>query len=161
MIKKVKHKYTKEWWMTTPFEILFQRWILQRKLIVDIWLKPGEIPGKDYFRREEYWTNMDSDDIHALGYKEAVGLKDTISWTWTNVYCRIHNAVEFPIAEVYPEKRDTAYTLNDAALSNATRDFKRSMARAQLATTADWQKIGLMAALGIGAVIVAKYLGFW
>lgn len=161
MIRRVQHKYTKESIFTTPFEIFYQRWILQRKLVVDIYLKPGELGGKDYYRQEEYWTNEDSDDIHAKGYLDAVGLHDSIFWTWTNIYVRIHNAVEFPIAEIYPAKKDTAYTINDSALSRAVEKFKRAMSRVQLTQSADWQKLGLIAVLGVGVVIGTKILGFW
>ncbi len=158
---RVEHRYTKESIFTTPFEIFYQRWIRQRKLIVDIYLKPGELGGKDYYRQTEYWTDEDSDDLNAKGYLDAVGLHDSIFWTYTNIYVRIHNAVEFPIAEIYPAKRDTAYTINDSALSKATERFKRAMARAQLTASADWQKLGLIGVLGAGVIVATKLFGMW
>ena len=156
-----EHKYTRESIYTTPFEIFFRRWIQQKKLIVDIYLKPDVLPGENEYRQTEYWTNTPSEELHAKGYREAVGLHDSIFWWKVQIFVKIHNAVEFPIKEIYPEKKDTAYTLNDAMLSNTDREFKRSMARAQLTATADWQKIGLLAILGVGVIIATKWFGIW
>ena len=156
-----EHKYTRESIFTTPFEILYRRWIQGKKLIIDITLKPDVLPGKDDYRQTEYWTDTPSEELHAKGYREAVGLHDSIFWWNVQIFVKIHNAVEFPIKEIYPEKKDTAYTLNDAMLSNTDREFKRSMARAQLTATADWQKIGLLAILGVGVIIATKWFGIW
>lgn len=156
-----EHKYTRESIYTTPFEIFFRRWIQQKKLIVDIYLKPDVLPGKDNYRQTEYWTKTPAEELHAKGYREAVGLHDSIFWWNVQIFVKIHNAVEFPIKEIYPEKKDTAYTLNDAMLSNTDREFKRSMARAQLTATADWQKLGLIAILGVGVIIATKWFGIW
>lgn len=158
---RVEHRYTKESIFTTPFEIFYQKWIRQRKLIVDIYLKPDVLGGKDYYRQTEYWTDEDSDEINTKGYLDAVGLHDSIFWTGVPIYVKIHNAVEFPIAEIYPAKKDTAYTINDSAMSRATEKFKRAMARAQLTASADWQKIGLIAVLGVGVMIATKIFGMW
>lgn len=158
---RVEHRYTKESIFTTPFEIFYQKWIRQRKLIVDIYLKPDVLGGKDYYRQTEYWTDEDSDEINTKGYLDAVGLHDSIFWTGVPIYVKIHNAVEFPIAEIYPAKKDTAYTINDSAMSRATERFKRAMARAQLTASADWQKIGLIAVLGVGVMIATKIFGMW
>ena len=156
-----EHKYTRESIYTTPFEIFFRRWIQQKKLIIDIYLKPDVLPGENEYRQTEYWTNTPAEELHAKGYREAVGLHDSIFWWNVAIFVRIHNAVEFPIKEIYPEKKDTAYTLNDAMLSNTDREFKRSMARAQLTATADWQKLGLIAILGVGVIIATKWFGIW
>ena len=158
---RVEHRYTKESIFTTPFEIFYQKWIRQRKLIVDIYLKPDVLGGKDYYRQTEYWTDEDSDEINTKGYLDAVGLHDSIFWTGVPIYVKIHNAVEFPIAEIYPAKKDTAYTINDSAMSRATEKFKRAMARAQLTASADWQKIGFIAVLGVGVIIATKIFGMW
>ena len=156
-----EHKYTRESIFTTPFEIFFRRWIQQKKLIVDISLKPDVLPGENEYRQTEYWTKTPAEELHAKGYREAVGLHDSIFWWNVQIFVKIHNAVEFPIKEIYPEKKDTAYTLNDAMLSNTDREFKRSMARAQLTATADWQKLGLIAILGVGVIIATKWFGIW
>lgn len=156
-----EHKYTRESIFKTPFEILLRKWIQGKKLKVDIYLKPGVLGGKAKYRQTEYWTEDSTEDLHATGYLDAVGLHDSIFWWDVRIFVRIHNAEEYPIAQIFPEKKDTAYTLNDAMLSNTDRDFKRSMARAQLTATADWQKIGLMVLLGVGVIIATKWFGIW
>lgn len=156
-----EHKYTRESIFTTPFEILFRRWIQSKKLIIDIYLKPGELGGKDEYRQTEYWTSTPAEELHAKGYRDAVGLHDSIIWWGVRIFVKIHNGVEYPIKKFYPDKKDTAYTLNDAMLSNTDREFKRSMARAQLTATADWQKLGLIAILGVGVIIATKWFGIW
>ena len=45
--------------------------------------------------------------------------------------------------------------------SNTDKEFKKSMARAQLTATADWQKLGLMALLGVGVIVATKFFGIW
>lgn len=161
MTKKIKHKYTKEFFLTTPFEILLRRWMQGMRLLVDITFKPGVLGGKPEYYQEENWTDMDPDEIHAIGYREAVGLHDSITWWGVGIYVRLHNDAEFPIAQIYPDKKDTAYTINDAMLSNTERDFKRGLMRAQLTQTADWQKIFLMLIIGAGALLGTKMMGIW
>ena len=156
-----EHKYTRESFFGTLFEIVKRRWFQGKRLIVDITLKPGVLGGKDDYIQKEYWTKTPPEELHAKGYVDAVGLHDSIIWMGVKIYARIHNGVEFPIKQIYPDKRDTAYTLNDAMLSNTDREFKRSMARAQLTATADWQKIGLMVVLGVGVIIATKWFGIW
>ena len=156
-----EHKYTRESIFTTPFEIFFRRWIQQKKLIVDISLKPDVLPGENEYRQTEYWTKTPAEELHAKGYREAVGLHDSIFWWNVQIFVKIHNAVEFPIKEIYPEKKDTAYTLNDAMLSNTDKEFKRLIARYQLTANADWQKLGLIAILGVGVIIATKWFGIW
>ena len=161
MIKRIEHKYTKERWYVTPFEILYRYWIRGMSLLVDITLKPGVLKGTPEYTQREDWTDMDPDEIHAMGYREAVGLHDSIFWSGVPIYVKLHNAHEFPISEIYPEKKDTAYTINDAMLSNTERDFKRGLARAQLTQTADWQKLFLIMVIGAGAILGTKMMGIW
>lgn len=160
-VKMIPHKYTKEFFLTTPFEILYRKWIRGMRLLVDITLKPSYLGGKPKYNQTEKWTDMDPDEIHAIGYREAVGLHDSIVWWGVPIYVRIHNDYEFPIAEIYPEKKDTAYTINDAMLSNTERDFKRGLMRAQLTATADWQKLFLIGIIGAGIILGTKMMGFW
>lgn len=159
--KEIPHKYTKEFFLTTPFEILYRKWIRGMRLLVDITFKPPYLGGEPKYNQTEKWTDMDPDEIHAIGYREAVGLHDSIVWWGVPIYVRIHNDHEFPIAEIYPEKKDTAYTINDAMLSNTERDFKRGLMRAQLTATADWQKLFLIGIIGAGIILGTKMMGFW
>lgn len=156
-----EHDYTKESILKTPFEVFNQVWLHNHILLVDIILKPGELGGKPKYSRRERWTDRSIAEINASGYVQAIGLHDSIFWTGAKIYVKLHNTKEFPIAVAYPEKKDTAYTLNDEMLSNTLRDFKKGLARAQLTATADWQKLLLMGALGVGVIIATKLFGLW
>lgn len=155
------HDYTKESIFKTPFEVFHKVWIQNRILLVDIILKPGELGGTPEYSRRERWTDKSIAEINAAGYLQAVGLHDSIFWTGAKIYVKVHNLQEFDIASAYPEKKDTAYTLNDEMLSNTLRDFKKGLARAQLTATADWQKLLLMGVLGVGVIIATKIFGLW
>lgn len=157
----IEHKYTEESIFKTPFEVLYRSWIQKKKLLVDITLKPDVLPGEPLYSQREVWTDKSAADINAAGYLEAVGLHDSIFWSGTKIYVKLHNTKEFPISQVYPNKKDTAYTLNDQMLSNALRDFKKGLARAQLTATADWQKLLMMGVLGVGVIIATKLFGIW
>lgn len=158
---EIEHDYTRESIFKTPFEVFYRSWIQHRVLLVDITLKPGVLGGEPKYTQQERWTDKHVSEINAMGYLEAVGLHDSIFWSGTKIYVRLHNTAEFPIERIYPEKKDTAYTLNDEMLSNAMREFKKGLARAQLTATADWQKIIMMVVLGVGVIIATKVFGIW
>lgn len=158
---ETEHYYTRESFFKTGWEVFKNVWLKGRRLIVDITLKPDVIPGAPLYYRREKWTDKKPDELQALGYLDAKGLHDSILWWGAKIYCRIHNGKEFPIEEVYPDKKDTAYTLNDALLSDSTKNFKKGLARAQLTATADWQKLFLIGALGVGVIIATKIFGLW
>lgn len=156
-----EHCYTRETLFSTIKEVVWNGWIKHHKLLVDLTLRPDVIPGTPLYLRREKWTDRFTDEICADGYKKAKGLHDSILWSGVNIFVRIHNAVEFPIAQVFPEKKDTAFTLNDAMLSDTDARFKKSLAKAALTQAADWQRIILFGGLGVAAVILTKYFGLW
>lgn len=157
----IEHNYTRETFTGTIIEVIYRKWIQKRILIVDFNLKPKEIQGSDTLRRKEVWTKTPKEELHAKGYREAVGLHDSLLWWKVPILAKVNNGTVFPIAEFYPEKKDTAYTINNAALSRAKERFKKAMARAQLTMAADWQKLGLIAILGVGVIIATKWFGIW
>ena len=158
---EIEHKYTRETFFNSLSEVIRYGWIKKRKLIVDITLRPDVIPGTPQYIRVEKWTDAHDDEICSRGYKLAKGLHDSILWSGVKIYARIHNAKEFPISIVFPEKKDTAFTLNDAMLSDTDARFKKSLAKAALTQAADWQRIILLGGLGVAAVILTKYFGLW
>ena len=155
------HDYTEESFFGTGWEILKRKWIQGKKLIVDFTMKPDVLKGTPEYIRKEKWVKTPSKDLHAVGYRDAEGLHDSIIWSYVRIYVRFHNTKEFPIADVFPDKKDTAYTLNDAMLSTSDRDFKKGLARAQLTATADWQKLILIGIVGAGALLGTKMMGLW
>ena len=156
-----EHIYTRETFFNSLCEVIKHGWIKKHKLIVDITLRPEVLEGAPLYLRSEKWTDAHDDEICSKGYRRAKGLHDSILWSGVRIYVRIHNAIEFPISEVFPEKKDTAFTLNDAMLSDTDNKFKKSLAKAALTQAADWQRIILFGGLGVAAVILTKYFGLW
>ena len=160
---RIEHKYTRETFWTVLKETFYHGWIKKRKLIVDFVLRP-DLPGlkkEPQYIRREFWTDEYDDELSAKGYKPSKGLHDSILWSGVRIYVRLHNTVEFPIAEIYPTKKDTSFTLNDAMLSDTDAKFKKSLAKAALTSAADWQKIILIGGVAVAAVILSKYFGLW
>lgn len=155
------HLYTRESIFTLPFIILYQKWIKGRKLLIDIVGKPKELPGRPLYYRKESWTDKLTEEIHSNGYRVVYGLHDSIFWWRVPMYIKFHNFEEYDIKKAYPEKRDTAITLNDSMLSDSDERFKKGLLKTAVTSAADWQKIGLMVLLGVGVVAVSKFMGFW
>lgn len=159
---EIEHDYTSETFFKNLAEAFIQKIIHRRRLITKWTLKPDVLPGDTpQYRRQEFWTDKKPSEIAMAGYVPSKGLHDSIAWLGTKIYAKIENGMEFPISQVYPTKKDTAYTLNDAMLSDADTRFKKSLARAALSSNADWQKIILIGGVGILAVILTKYFGIW
>ena len=156
-----EHIYTRETFFSSLCEVIKHGWIKKHKLLVDILLRPNEFKGVPVYLRREKWTDAHDDEICSKGYKLAKGLHDSIMWSGVRIYVKIHNAIEFPIGEVFPEKKDTAFTLNDAMLSDTDNKFKKSLAKAALTQAADWQRIIMFGGLGVAAIILTKYFGLW
>lgn len=158
---EIEHDYTEEVWYIQPFKNFWYSWIKGRKLLIDLIAKPSVLGGKPYYRRVEKWTDEKISQIHQKGYREAVGLHDSITWWGVKMYARLHNFEEFDAEKAYPELKETAETLNDAMLSDSDERFKKGLLKTAMTAAADWQKIGLILALGVGVVIGSKVLGFW
>lgn len=158
---EIEHDYTEEVWYIQPFKNFWNSWIKGRKLLIDITCKPWQLGGKMYYRRVETWTDAKKSTIHERGYRECTGLHDSILWWGVKMYARIHNFEEFDMENAYPERKETAETLNDAMLSDSDDKFKKGLLKTAMTAAADWQKLGLIAVLGIGVVIASKILGFW
>lgn len=155
------HDYTTETFFSTGWEILKRRWLQGKKLVIDFYLKPSWLKTAPEYIRKEKWVKTPSAELHAVGYQESTGLHDSLIWSGVKMYVKLHDSKEFPISDVFPEKKDTAYTLNDAMLSTSDKEFKRGLARAQLTATADWQKLFLILIIGAGAILGTKMMGIW
>lgn len=155
------HLYTRETIFKTPFEILLRRRLQGKKLLIDIIGKPSVLGGRALYYRKEEWSDKLPEEIHAAGYRIAHGLHDSILWWGVPIYVRFHNFEEFDIGHAYPDKKDTAITLNDAMLSDSDERFKKGLLKTAVSSVADWQKIGLMVIIGVGVIIGSKLFGVW
>lgn len=135
----------------------------KHNLVVDIILKPSFLGGEPSYIRREYWTDEDGSILSSKGYREIIGLHDSIAWSKVKIYCKISNGEIFNIHEKNDKgqffySQDTSATLNDFMQSSATRDFIKGMGKTALPEM-DIQKIIFIAIIGIGAIFGLKMLG--
>lgn len=139
------------------FECVWFGWIKGLRLKVDITAKDYMLKGQ-WYERKEYWTDEKSEDLHAMGYRPIEGLKNSLIWMGVPVYAIICNFRTLEITDPNASK-DTPMTLDDRMHSNLTTKFAKSLARATTLAGMDIQKIVLMGAIAIGAVLGMKYFG--
>ena len=134
------------------------RMINKRVLVVDIIAKHSNSQNKDYYERKEYWSDTPLSVLHENGYRICEGLHDNIAWIGVPVMMKLHG---FKMIEVYDPafSKDTPSTLNDRMNNNLLNKFAKSLARAAAIAGMDIQKMILIAAVGIGAIVGMKIFG--
>ena len=139
-------------------ECIKHSWIHKRILIVDLIGEHNIEQNKDYYIRQEYWTDRPAYEFHRMGYRICEGLHDNLAWSGVTVLMRVYN---FRVKEVLDPNfsRDTPSTLNDRMENNLLSKFAKSLARAQALAGMDLQKLILMGAIGIAAIIGMKMFG--
>ena len=139
-------------------ENIIHSMIHKRILVVDIVGEHSNVQNKDYYKRQEYWTDIPAEILHENGYRICEGLHDNIAWIGVPVMCKIYN---FKLIEIQDPNfsKDTPSTLNDRMQNNLLNKFARSLARAATLGGMDIQKMILMGAIGIAAIIGMKVFG--
>lgn len=134
------------------------RVINKRVLVVDIIAKHSNSQNKDYYERKEYWSDTPLSVLHENGYRICEGLHDNIAWIGVPVMMKLHG---FKMIEVDDPNfsKDTPSTLNDRMNNNLLNKFAKSLARAAAIAGMDIQKMILIAAVGIGAIVGMKIFG--
>lgn len=134
------------------------RVINKRVLVVDIIAKHSNSQNKDYYERKEYWSDTPLSVLHENGYRICEGLHDNIAWIGVPVMMKLHG---FKMIEVDDPafSKDTPSTLNDRMNNNLLNKFAKSLARAAAIAGMDIQKMILIAAVGIGAIVGMKIFG--
>ena len=132
--------------------------IKKRILIVDINGVHSNVQNKDYYDRKEYWTDVPATVLHENGYRICEGLHDNLAWIGVTVMMKINNFKMIEITDPNFSK-DTPSTLNDRMENNLLNKFAKSLARAQALAGMDLQKLILMGAIGIAAIIGMKMFG--
>ena len=134
------------------------RMINHRVLVVDIIAKHVNNQNKDYYERKEYWTDTPLWMLHENGYKICEGIHDNLAWIGVPVMMKLHG---FKMIEVDDPNfsQDTPSTLNDRMNNNLLNKFAKSLARAAAIAGMDIQKMILIAAVGIGAIVGMKLFG--
>lgn len=132
--------------------------IHKRILVVDIVGEHSNVQNKDYYDRKEYWTDLPAAILHENGYRICEGLHDNLAWVGVPVMMKIYNFKMIEITDPNFSK-DTPSTLNDRMKNNLLYKFARSLARAAQLAGMDVQKMILLGAIGIGAIVGMKMFG--
>ena len=135
-------------------------WIKKRVMVCDLiaYCEPSE--NKEYYIREDYWTDLNIETLHEMGYRSCENLPghDNIAWVGVPVIIRLHG---FKMQEVTDSNftKDDPCFLNDRMESNLLNKFAKSLARASLVAGMDIQKLLLMGGIAIAAIIGMKFMG--
>ena len=133
-------------------------WIKHRVLVVDIIGEHSNVQNKDYYIHDEYWTDTAQEDLHANGYRICEGLHDSLAWWGVPVLMKLYN---FKLIEIddpnFPN--DTPSILDDRMRNNLLNKFAKALARAAASAGMDIQKMILIGAVGIAAIVGMKIFG--
>lgn len=157
-----KYDYTKRALGKTFADIgicIWHFWIKRHVMVCDIIADYDIIQKKEYYIREDYWTDEKITDLHEMGYKKCENLPDHDNLGWIGVPVLI-KLVGFKTIEIdNPDNKDAPLFLNDRMQNNLLNKFAKSLARAALVAGMDIQKLVLMGAIGIAALIGMKMFG--
>ena len=139
-------------------ENLIHSMIHKRILVVDIVGEHSNVQNKDYYNRKEYWTDTPAEVLHENGYRRCEGIHDNLAWAGVPVMIKIYNFKLIQIDDPNFSK-DTPAFLDDRMRNNWTNRFAKSLARASAIAGMDIQKMILIGAVGIGAIVGMKMFG--
>lgn len=141
-------------------KVIKNSWIKHRVIVCDIYADYDQMQQKEYYIREVNWTDEKPAQLHEQGYRIAEGCPDhdNIAWAGVPVFMKLHG---FKMLEVdgITNNTDDPMFLNDRMNNNLLNKFAKSLARAAALAGMDLQKLILMGAIGIAAVIGMKVFG--
>ena len=154
----IEYDYLKGGFFKDLLQNIKHRMIHKRVLMVDIIARHSNTQNKDYYERKEYWVDTPLRVLHENGYRICDGIHDSIAWIGVPVMMKIYG---FKMIEVDDPNfsQDTPSTLNDRMQNNLLNKFAKSLARAATIAGMDIQKMILIAAVGIGAIVGMKMFG--
>lgn len=132
--------------------------IHKRILMIDIVGKHSNVQNKDYYERREYWVDTPARILHENGYRICEGIHDNLAWIGVPVMMKLHGFKEIAVDD--PNfSHDTPSFLNDRMNNNLLNKFAKSLARAAAIAGMDIQKMILIGAVGIAAIVGMKMFG--
>lgn len=140
-------------------QTFYHFWIRRRVIVCDFIANYDVLQHKEYFIREDYWTDEKLANLHEQGYIPCENLPDhdNLAWFAVPVMVKFHG---FKIIEIIDSKnKDDPMFLNDRIQNNLLSKFARSLARVAALAGMDIQKFILMAGLGVAAIIGMKIFG--
>lgn len=137
-------------------QVIKHSWIKHRVIIIDLYAEFDEDQKKEYYIREENWTDEKLTSLHEQGYRRSDSTPDhdNLAWIGVPIMIRING---FKTCEEI--SRDRPSFLNDRMQNNLLNKFAKALARAAALAGMDLQKIILMGAIGIAAVVGMKMFG--
>lgn len=137
-------------------KVVYHSWIKHHVIVCDMIADYDLVQHKEYFIRDVYWTDERPSLLHEQGYRICEGCPDhdNIAWIGVPVFMKIRG---FKMIET--DEKDDPMFLNDRMQNNLLNKFARSLARAATLAGMDLQKLILMGAIGIAAVIGMKMFG--
>ena len=137
-------------------QVIKHSWIKHRVIIIDLYAEFDEDQKKEYYIREENWTDEKLTSLHEQGYRRSDSTPDhdNLAWIGVPIMIRING---FKTCEEI--SRDGPSFLNDRMQNNLLNKFAKALARAAALAGMDLQKIILMGAIGIAAVVGMKLFG--
>lgn len=154
----IEHDYIHEGFFKNLYENIKHHMIHKRILMVDIIGKHSNVQNKDYYERKEHWVDTPKEILHENGYRICDGIHDNIAWIGVPVLMKLHGFKEL-IVEDPAFSEDTPSFLNDRMNNNLLSKFAKSLARASAIAGMDIQKMILIGAVGIGAIVGMKLFG--
>ena len=148
----IEHDYIHEGFFKNLFENIKHRMINKRILVVDIIGRHSNSQNKDYYERKDYWTDTPKEILHENGYRICEGIHDNLAWWGVPVMMKLYGFKEIVVDD--PNfSQDTPSTLNDRMNNNLLNKFAKSLAKAAAIAGMDIQKMILIGAIGIGAIV--------
>lgn len=137
-------------------KVIKHSWIKHHVIVIDLIADYDEERKKEYYIREEYWTDEKLTVLHEQGYRRSDSTPDhdNLAWIGVPIMIRING---FKTCEEI--SRDSPSFLNDRMQNNLLNKFARALARAAALAGMDLQKLILMGAIGIAAVVGMKIFG--
>ena len=145
---------------TDLLQVIKHSWIKHRVMVIDLIADYDIIQNKEYYIRHEYWTDQKLSKLHELGYRKSENTPDhdNLAWVGVPVMIKLQGFKTTEVTDPEASKDDPMF-LNDRIQSNLLKSFAKSLARAAALAGMDLQKLVLMGAIGIAAVIGMKMFG--
>ena len=141
-------------------QVIRHSWIKHHTLIIDMIADYDVVQHKEYYIREENWTDEKLALLHETGYRKSENTPDhdNLAWMGVPIMIRLHGFKTTEVTDPEASKDDPMF-LNDRIQSNLLKSFAKSLARAAALAGMDLQKLVLMGAIGIAAIIGMKMFG--
>ena len=141
-------------------QVIKHSWIHHRVMVVDLIADYDIIQQKEYYIRKEYWTDQKLGKLHEMGYRRSDNTPDhdNLAWMGVPVMIKLSGFKTTEITDPAASQDDPMF-LNDRMESNLLNKFAKSLARAAALAGMDLQKLVLMGAIGIAAVVGMKMFG--